>query len=156
MSAAIAVQTEDSQGQGQRPATHHWLLNTSAPEDEPPVQLQTHCISVFRDVIDLEGIVDVWEDMDQHGNRLCKGIRAPGRILGLWKGTTRALEETETLTLQQNLQGCSLVNIQQEGRWEVCIARETDKVLDGERYLLREGCRIVWWSGKNGNVVQVY
>jgi hypothetical protein len=153
-SAKIAVQTNDLQAHDQRQVIHHWLSKPTVSEDEPPNHLPNHYISVFRDVIVLEGVVDVWEDMDQHGHRVCKGIRAPEQILGLWKVATKGVEQSQIFP-QQNLQGWYLVNVQYGNRWEVCIVREGEAMLDGEQFLLWEGCEIVWWTGANGNIVRV-
>lgn len=113
-------------------------------------------MSVFRDMIVLEGVVDVWEDMNQHGHRICKGIRAQGRVLGFWQETTRGLDESQIISSQQNLRGCYLVNLLNGNQREVCIVREQNSVLDEEHFLLWEGCKIVWWTGDNGSVVRVY
>lgn len=131
----------------------HWASwIPEAQETHPPGILPNPYVSVFRDKLVLDGDVDVWEEQDNMGRRICRGIRTMGLVLGTWR------EGIEQCTSRRSLEGSYFVNAQC-GEDHLCVLlcdREEEVPAGTESFYLEAGQTLLWWTADIGDIVQVH
>ncbi|KAK4506102.1 hypothetical protein PRZ48_004067 [Zasmidium cellare] len=158
----VAVDITESPAAGARTTAEHWAARKLEPEPEPPqswsftdrhISINRRSSWSFRDQMVVGQEVGVWEEVDETGVKICKGIRTATNVLGTWR---EGLEEQGVIS-RRNLVGERMANgsLDEDRAQRVAFLTREERLPRGARsFVPNAGDTIVWWTFEKGEMVQ--